>query len=132
MISILRLVTGEDIIGNVTKELDYDHQYNYKVESPMVVTIAYNGKESVMQLQHWLPVQLLKANVSVIKDKDIITMVEPNEVFATYYSETAMKLKKILATEEELHKLEEEMRNMEINNMIAKLDSLDLDNYPKQ
>jgi hypothetical protein len=47
-------------------------------------------------MSHWLPVQLIKKNEIKINSRDVLTMFEPNDEFAEYYTNTVEKIKNLL------------------------------------
>ena len=109
MIQILRLKNGEDIIGEVFTDTG-----DYEIQQPMSVSVEYHGKESGLVMQHWLPVQLIDRNQTVIKKEDVLTTFQPNSEFKEYYLNTVKKLKDIL----EAKKLADEMTDEEIQEAI--------------
>ena len=68
MIQIIRLKNGEDIIGQV-----YDDTGDYEIQEPMSVSVEYRGRESGLVMQHWLPVQLIENNKTMIRKDDVLT-----------------------------------------------------------
>ena len=91
-IKIVRLKNGEDIIGNLTDSIDGD----YEISEPMSVSLVQKGHESGLVMSHWLPVQLIKKNEIKINSRDVLTMFEPNDEFAEYYTNTVEKIKQLL------------------------------------
>jgi hypothetical protein len=91
-IKIVRLKNGEDIIGNLSDNTDGD----YEISEPMSVSLVQKGHESGLVMSHWLPVQLIKKNEIKINSRDVLTMFEPNDEFAEYYTNTVEKIKNLL------------------------------------
>ena len=91
-IKIVRLQNGEDIIGSVA-DLDYS-QYN--ISEPMSVAIDYRQKTAGLVMHHWLPVQLIKKNEITINIKDVLCLLEPNDEFVEYYTNTVEKIRELL------------------------------------
>jgi SAM-dependent MidA family methyltransferase len=91
-IKIVRLKNGEDIIGNLSDNTNGD----YEISEPMSVSLVQKGHESGLVMSHWLPVQLIKKNEIKINSRDVLTMFEPNEEFAEYYTNTVEKIKNLL------------------------------------
>jgi SAM-dependent MidA family methyltransferase len=91
-IKIVRLKNGEDIIGNLSDNIDGD----YDISEPMSVSLVQKGHESGLVMSHWLPVQLIKKNEIKINSRDVLTMFEPNDEFAEYYTNTVEKIKQLL------------------------------------
>lgn len=109
MIEILRLKNGEDIIGEVHKDTG-----DYEILEPMSVGIETRGGQSGLIMSHWLPVQLIEGNRTVIKKEDVLTTFHPNSEFKEYYINTVKKLNDIL----EAKKLADEMTDEEIQEAI--------------
>ena len=105
MIEILRLKNGEDIIGEV-----YTDTGDYEILDPMSVGLETRGKETGLVMQHWLPVQLIEGNRTIIRKEDVLTTFSPNSEFKEYYQNTIKKLNQIL----EAKKLADEMTDEEI------------------
>jgi len=93
MIRILRLTSGEDIIGNASEQ----YVGQYKVSEPMSVGIDFRGREAGLVMNHWLPVQLIKENEITIEPKDILCVMEPNDELREYYLNTVQKIKDLLS-----------------------------------
>lgn len=87
-IRILRLVTGEDIICNFNK-ISVD---DYVVSDPMTLIIKFSGKNSNVIMEHWLPVEVIHKNSVLIESKQVLTMFDPNEDLAEYYTGLVEKL----------------------------------------
>jgi hypothetical protein len=113
MIEILRLKTGEDIIGDV-----YNLGVAYEIHEPMTVDIDYRGKESGLIMQHWLPVQLITENHTVIKMEDVLTKFEPNKEFTEYYKNTVEKINELLKAKQ----VADSMTDEEINSLMDVLE----------
>jgi hypothetical protein len=90
-IKIVRLKNGEDIIGNLNLIND-----EYEIMEPMSVNVVMKGQESGLVMSHWLPVQLIKKNEIKINSRDVLTVIEPNDEFAEYYTNTVEKIKQLL------------------------------------
>lgn len=91
-IKIVRLQNGEDIVGYVTNK----QNGSYDIVEPMTVDIEFKNNEAGLVMRHWLPVQLVKTNETVLSDKDIICMFEPADEFCEYYMNTVEKIKDII------------------------------------
>ena len=82
-INLLRLKSGEDIICFMEH---YGHD-ELAIRDAMVVftkTDFKSGKQIIM-LEHWLPIQLIQENVTVIKQSEVIASMVPNTAFTDYY-----------------------------------------------
>ena len=91
-IKIVRLKNGEDIIGQICDSANG----NYDITEPMSVSLVQKGHESGLVMSHWLPVQLIKKNEIKINSRDVLTIFEPNDEFAEYYTNTVEKINDLL------------------------------------
>lgn len=103
MIQIIRLKNGEDIIGQV-----YDDTGDYEIQEPMSVEIEYRGNTSGLVMHHWLPVQLIDKNKTMIKKDDVLATFHPNKEFQEYYENTVKKLQDLLKAKEITDSLSDE------------------------
>jgi hypothetical protein len=117
MIKIVRLKSGEDIIGSL-ENLPID---DIQITEPMSVAITNRGQESGLVMAHWLPVQLIKKNEITIKSCDVLTMFEPNDEFVEYYLNTVEKIKSLMKAKE----LTDEMTDEEIEDIMDALEDGD-------
>jgi hypothetical protein len=113
-IKIVRLKNGEDIIGMLH---DADNG-DYEITEPMSVSVVQKGHQSGLVMQHWLPVQLIKKNEIKINPRDVLTMFEPNDEFAEYYTNTVEKINELLKAKS----LADEMTDEEIEDIMDALD----------
>jgi hypothetical protein len=107
---IIKLQNGEDLIANVDVSSTGSH---YILEEPMKFFVDYRNNNALV-MQHYLPVQLVKNNKVAIKDKDILTMLDPDDEFIEYYYHTIDKIKKLISARQKISEMSEE----EINNII--------------
>ena len=84
-IKILRLNTGEDIIGCCLMD---DEHGCVGVENPMKVFIRRSQQvgQTMLYILPWLPLEIVEENYATINYDDIITMVDPKESFVEYYN----------------------------------------------
>ncbi len=115
-IKIVRLKNGEDIIGNLNLIND-----EYEIMEPMSVNVVMKGQESGLVMSHWLPVQLIKKNEIKINSRDVLTVIEPNDEFAEYYTNTVEKIKQLLKAKN----LADEMTDEEIEDIMDAMDDGD-------
>jgi hypothetical protein len=113
MIQIIRLKNGEDIIGQV-----YDDTGDYEIQEPMSVSVEYRGRESGLVMQHWLPVQLIENNKTMIRKDDVLTTFHPNAEFKEYYENTVKKMQDLLKAKE----ITDAMTDEEIEDIMDALD----------
>ena len=115
-IKIIRLKSGEDIIGSLHNVDD-----GIEITEPMSVSVVNNGRENGLVMSHWLPVQLIKKNEITISSCDVLTVFEPNDEFAEYYTNTVVKIRNLLQakqiaenlTNEELEEIMDNLENIE-------------------
>ena len=121
-IKIVRLQNGEDIVGYVTSK----ENGHYDIVEPMTVGIEYKNRESGLVMRHWLPVQLVKKNETVLADKDIICMFEPADDFCEYYENTVEKIRELIRAKN----LVDDLSDDEVNEMLDAFEELeDNDGY---
>lgn len=86
-VKLIRLNTGEDIIGTCLFDDDND---NVLIDGPMkvYVTRATELGKTMLIMMPWLPLEIVEENMACISYDDIITMVNPKSHFVEYYFET--------------------------------------------
>ena len=113
-IRIVRLKSGEDIIGNIC-----DENGMIQVDSPMSVSlVTKNGTKGLLVMNHWLPIQLIKKNEIKISSNDVLTTFEPTDELSEYYSDTVKKLASLLEAKE----LVDQMRDEDIQEIMDALE----------
>lgn len=97
---ILRLSTGEDIIGYCM--LDDDSEI-VLISNPMKVLLqrVAEAKQTVMIMMPWLPLELIEEDIATINYSDIITMVTPKASFIEYYDNMVDKYQSIVENRDE-------------------------------
>jgi len=114
---IIKLQNGDDLIANVTLIGE-----KYLLEEPMQFFIdGRNPSNAGLIMKHYLPVQLLKKNSLEIKEKDILSFIEPEEEFCEYYINTVYKIKELLKAKEIISEMDDE----ELGNMINEFEDLE-------
>jgi hypothetical protein len=83
-IKIIRMRTGEDVIGEITP---IDEEGSFSIIDPMQIDMQLDptSRKQILILSHWLPVQLIKDNAAELHTTDIITAMVPKEEFSEYY-----------------------------------------------
>jgi hypothetical protein len=86
-IKIIRLNTGEDIIGNCLFD---DANNNFIIDSPMKVIISRVTElgKTMLIMMPWLPLEIVEENMVSINYDDVLTMVNPKKEFVEYYFDT--------------------------------------------
>ena len=113
-VKILRLVTGEDIICNYYK-VSAD---SYVVTDPMMLIVKFKGRNSSVVMEHWLPVEVVKSNEVLINPRDVITMFDPKEGLAEYYTNLVEKLHRTIEKRNQIE-------NMDLDEMIDIMEALE-------
>jgi hypothetical protein len=110
-IRLIRLQNGDDIIASF-EIVDTI----VKISEPMLVQMHHQGTHMGLILQHWLPIQLIKKNETILQPKDIICVVEPNDQLITYYTNTVEKIKRLFDARDmgDEEGIEEEMESINL------------------
>jgi len=89
-VKIIRLNTGEDIIGTCLFD---DDGNNLLIDSPMkvYVTRATELGKTMLIMMPWLPLEIVEDNMASISYNDVITMVNPKSHFIDYYFDTVQQ-----------------------------------------
>ena len=108
-IRLIRLQNGDDIIASFELE-----DTIVKISEPMLLQLHHQGTHMGLILQHWLPIQLIKKNETILQSKDIVCVVEPNDELSQYYINTVEKIKNLFAARDGLEdgELEDEMESI--------------------
>ena len=86
-IKIIRLQSGEDIIGNYNKD---EHSGVIIVNRPMTLFFKrLSMNRTVMMMGPWLPAELIEDNSAELYTKDILTVISPKESMISYYNNAA-------------------------------------------
>lgn len=92
-VKFIRLTTGEDLVAEVTSYEDKHGNLEYRLNAPLKVLYTQGrveGTISVVFIQ-WVFSNLCKSQDFVLKDKDILTLAEPNISMIDYYYESVAK-----------------------------------------
>jgi hypothetical protein len=117
-LQILRLKSGEDVIGSVH---EFTSNGNFQISDPMVVELQFRNNQSNLLMAHWLPVQIIKENQTVINHNEVLVKFEPNEDFAEYYVNTVQKIQTLVKHK----KLSDGMEDMSEEEMMEVMNALD-------
>ena len=79
---IIRLQSGEDLIGTVTVIED-----QVLISEPMVFQVDNRGGQSRVMMTFFLPEKLVEENEIMISKDDVLFMVNPNQMFLEKYQE---------------------------------------------
>ena len=103
-IRIVRMKTGEDVIGFVS---DIDDS-KYHIKYPMMVDIENQAGHDAYVLRTWLPFQLFKTNEVSLWSNDVMFISEPSDTFLEYYNKMVSTLEKYITATEIMEHLDEE------------------------
>lgn len=129
-VKMIRLVTGEDIIGLCL----YDDEKDYvDIENPMKVVIKrmLTDEQTALILLPWLPYEVVEDNSARISNNDIITFITPKASFVDYYMNLMEKFESELLEDnnEDLFSSDEDSLfdtdNMEEELLESKLDNME-------
>jgi C4-type Zn-finger protein len=83
-IKMLRLNTGEDIIGECL--IDEENSC-VNIENPMRIALRRMSsvERTMISMTPWLPLEIIEDNFASINYADIITIIEPKASFSEYY-----------------------------------------------
>ena len=121
-IKIVRLTSGEDIVCGLIES-----DGTYYLKNPMVFLLKDTGKQFVLMLQNWLPMQVLKMNEAMIKSKDVIAVLEPDENFKEYFLNESKEIEEAIEAKLNLRKLEDlDSSEPTMNDWINKLEDMEI------
>jgi len=121
-IKILRLNTGEDIVGSCLMD---DEHGCVSIENPMKVFIKRASPplgQTALYMMPWLPLEIIEDNLATINYDDIITVVDPKKSFVEYYNNAVEEYEaQRKAQEGEEEEEEEEIDDETIQDMLESL-----------
>jgi hypothetical protein len=100
-VKILRLNTGEDIIGACLMD---DEHGCVGVENPMKIHLKRTTAvgQSMLFMMPWLPLEIIEDNYATINYEDIITVVEPKKNLVEHYNNTIEEIEAKIHEEEKI------------------------------
>lgn len=100
-IKILRLNTGEDIIGECL--IDEENSC-VNIENPMRVMLRRmtNAGKTMLVMSPWLPLEIIDDNFATINYMDIITVIDPKDSFIEYYTTMVEEFEARMELEEKM------------------------------
>ena len=101
-IKIVRLTSGEDIVCGLIES-----DGTYYLKNPMVFILKDTGKQFVLMLQNWLPMQVMKMNEAIIKAKDVLAVLEPDENFTEYFLNECKEMEEAIEAKLNLRSLKD-------------------------
>ena len=121
-IKIVRLTSGEDIVCGLIES-----DGTYYLKNPMVFLLKDTGKQFVLMLQNWLPMQVMKMNEAIIKEKDVIAVLQPDENFIEYFLNESKEMEEAIEAKLNLRKLENlDSSEPGMNNWINQLEDMEI------
>ena len=115
MIRLVRMKTGEDIIGFVT-DLS---ESKFNIHSPMMIDVATDmktGQQSFV-MKSWLPHQLYKDAHVDIWTNDTLFITEAKDEFVEYYEMMVKKIEQYLLAEQFLDDIEDDELYLAMNEL---------------
>jgi hypothetical protein len=111
-IKILRLKTGEDIIGFI--ESDKTKKGLITIRYPTVLMVQYDFEEEQQELlmKFWLPTSLIQKNEATISTSEILVVMEATQDFKEYYLNYLNDFNKITDIKKEEITKEEMFKNL--------------------
>lgn len=105
-IKIVKLKTGEDIIGSIT---DID-ETRFSIKNPMLIDIMEDSKSMQQSyvIKSWLPHQLYKLNEVSLWIDDTLFMSEATNNITEYYHMMVEKIDRYIASEELMDKFKDD------------------------
>jgi len=122
-IKILRLNTGEDIIGACLMD---DEHGCVGVENPMKLhlrRVSMAGQAMLVMLP-WLPLEVIEENYATINYDDIITVIDPKRNLIDHYTNTITEIEATMSMDKNDHLLEDEEEEVDEDTMQEMLNSL--------
>lgn len=122
-IKILRLNTGEDIIGACLMD---DEHGCVGVENPMKLhfkRVSMAG-QAMLIMAPWLPLEVIEDNFATINYDDIITVVEPKRNLIDHYTNTVLEIEASMMTDKTDLEMEENDDDVDEDTMQEMLNSL--------
>jgi hypothetical protein len=110
-IKIIKLNNGDDLIASVGSGTPFKEEYT--LSEPMRFFVDQRNNNSLV-MQHFLPVQLVSENKIILKERDILAVLEADEEFIEYYKHTIEKIKRLMKAKADIA----EMSDEEINHII--------------
>jgi len=114
MVKIVRLKSGEDIIGMCNIFNDYEMD----ILEPMTVDVETRGTYAgQLIMSNWLPVNLIKDNKTTLKMEDVLFLLDPEDAFIEYYQNMVDKLKEVLQAKRDVQDMSDEQISEILNAM---------------
>jgi hypothetical protein len=114
-VKIIRLKTGEDIIGYV-----YDiSDSKFTINNPMLIDVDIDMKSSqqAFVIKSWMPHQLYKNKEVSIWTNDILFISEPSDVFVEYYEKMIKKIEQYIIAEQFMDEMEDDELYLAMNEL---------------
>lgn len=113
IVKIIRLKSGEDIIGNII-----DNMNSLDIFEPMTVDVETRGTYAgQLIMSNWLPVNLIKDNRITLKTEDVLLMMDPEDSFIEYYQTMVDKLKEVIQAKRDVQDMSDEQITEILNAM---------------
>lgn len=87
-IKILKLKSGEDIISGILR----DETDDILLDTPLQLIFKRTLDGNVLVLLPWIPYELLDLSMAMIKQDDVMTILEPKDSVIKYYERCVEKV----------------------------------------
>lgn len=122
VIMVLRMNTGEDVIGDILHE-NVSELY---IENPMEINLEADVRtgKNILLLNHWIPRSIVKNSGVRLRQTDIMFRMDPTDDIEEYYISSIKRMKEVLEASSREDKQTESMTEDEINTIL--LESVEL------
>lgn len=114
-VKIIRLKTGEDIVGYV-----YDMcESKFTINNPMLIDVDIDMKsgQQAFVIKSWIPHQLYKNKEVSIWTNDTLFISEASDVFVEYYEKMVKKIDQFILAEQFRDELDDDEMFQAMNEM---------------
>jgi hypothetical protein len=114
MVKIIRLKSGEDIIGTC----NFFSKEEMDIHEPMTVDVETKGSYAgQLIMANWLPINLITDNKTTLRMEDVLITMDPEAAFIEYYQNTVSKLKEVLKAKRDVQDMSDEQITEILNAM---------------
>jgi hypothetical protein len=100
-IKILRLKTGEDIIGFIEPMKEKKGVITIRYPTVLLVQYDFEKDQQELLMKFWLPTSLIQKNAAIIATSEILVVMEVKKDFEEYYLNYLNDFSKISDIDEE-------------------------------
>lgn len=114
-IRILRLVSAEDIICNILKE----NADTFLIEDPLLIMVNEKRKEVSVNMQHYLPIEIIKDNQVILVKQNVMSIMKPSDSVSQFYEEMILKMHEVIVAKQKAKEQAEEDPHLMQDIMLA-------------